>query len=663
MRKNILIIVAVFCSLSVFSQKTSLDGEWRFILDPFNVGEKIGFQLTNVDLNKWEKVTVPHCFNDDEKFMFYTGNTWYTRKFKVGEINLNRKLYVKFEAVYYKSTVYVNGKLAGMHEGGYTPFEFDITSLVNVNSSNVITVKVDNLWDENTIPGAKPLPKPGEQLTYSLFFPWINYGGIIRSVALIERPQNYIKNVKIEADPDLVKGFATIKVKSFVVNPSGNSKVLPVVDISYQGAPLKLKWKVLENKQISDELTLIISSATIPAKQVNLWGINYPNLYNAQVVLAVDTFSTNFGIRKIEIKGTKFLLNGEPLFLGGANRVTEYPGEGSKDPMHVLEKDLQLMKEANMLLSRIAHYPVSTQLLEWADKNGMLIITEAGNWQMTESQMASPTIRKNYQQQAREMIERDWNHPSVIAYSVGNEYNTLSPIGIAWTKDMIDFTREIDATRKLTVCSNRVARAKSPEEEASQHVDFVSVNCYGGHERVITKIHELYPDKPIYISEFGYRADEVKNEEDRAEKLKQNLEVIRKYDYVMGASIWTFNHYRSRYNGTAADGYRPWGVVTADRTKLKSYDAIRMEFAPAYFENVQVVADQLKLKLVSRKDFPRMILEGHKLRLGNAEFPVSKMFPGQSQEFTLPLNTTSKKIELISPTGFVVLESDIPLNQ
>ncbi len=663
MRKNILLAFAFLCALSLPSQKTSLDGAWKFILDPFNIGEKVGFQLTNVDLNKWEKVTVPHCFNDDEKYKFYTGNTWYTRKFQVGELKLNKNTFVHFEAVFYKSTVYVNGELAGMHEGGYTPFELNITKLLKPNSSNVITVKVDNSWDESTIPGAKPLPKQGEQLTYSLFFPWINYGGIIRSVALIERAETYIKNVKIEAEPDLVKGFTTIKVKSFVVNATVNSKLLPTINISYKGTPLKLKWKMLENKQISEGITQITSSATIPAKQVNLWGLNYPNLYKAEVVLSVDTFSTNFGIRKLEIKGTQFLLNGEPLFLGGANRVVEYPGEGSKDPMYVLEKDLKLMKEANMLLSRIAHYPVSTQMLDWADKNGMLIITEAGNWQMTERQMASPLMRNKYQQQAREMIERDWNHPSVIAYSVGNEYNSLSTEGISWTKDMIEFTKNIDSTRKLTFCSNRVARAKTPEEEASQHVDFVSVNCYGGHERVITKIHELYPNKPVYISEFGYRTDEVKNEDDRAEKLQKNIEVIRKYDYVMGASIWTFNHYRSRYNGTDADGYRPWGVVTADRTRLKSYDALRTEFAPAVLETTQLTNNQLKVKITSRKDFPRMILEGYKIRIGENEYPVNKLNPGESQEFTFTLNVASDKIKLVSPTGFVILETELQVNK
>jgi len=657
--KNYSILAITFFTQFTFfvqAQKTTLDGLWYFTLDQFNIGEKVGWHLPTLEMQKWEKVPVPHCFSDDQKYLFYTGNTWYTRKFKLDEIDSNRKIFVRFEAVFYKSTVFINGNLAGWHEGGYTPFELDITRYLLRNAENTITVKVDNSWDATTIPGSKPLPEAGKPLTYSLFFPWINYGGIIRSVALINRPQTYIKNIKIEAEPDLQKGFATIAIKTLIVNAPKTKTVAPKLNLYFNGNTLKLKWKIESIQTVSDSLTTIIATTILPAKQVKLWSLNYPNLYNAKVIAESDTFSANFGIRKLEIKGTKFLLNGEPLFLGGANRVSEYPGEGSKDPMFVIEKDLKLMKEANMVLSRLAHYPLSSEILDWADKNGMLLITEAGNWQMTESQMANPLIREKYKQQAREMIERDWNHPSIIAYSVGNEYKSLSSEGIAWTKEMIDFTKSIDNTRKLTFCSNHVARAKAPEEEGSMHVDFVSVNIYGGNERIITKIHELYPDKPIYISEFGFRTDEVKNEEDRIQKLQKNIEVIRKYDYVMGASIWTFNHYRSRYNGTAADGYRPWGVVTADRKKLDAYNALRYEFSPAYFEKESISNNQLIVKVIARNEFPKMTLEGYKLRIGSTEYAVNKLQPGEFQKFIVPFNITSEKLELISPTGFVVLE-------
>jgi beta-glucuronidase len=116
--KNYSIVTITFFTLFTFSvqaQKTTLDGLWYFTLDQFNVGEKVGWHLPTLEMQKWEKVTVPHCFNDDEKFKFYTGNTWYTRKFKVGELKQGKNTFVHFEAVFYRSTVYVNGELAGMH--------------------------------------------------------------------------------------------------------------------------------------------------------------------------------------------------------------------------------------------------------------------------------------------------------------------------------------------------------------------------------------------------------------------------------------------------------------------------------------------------------------------------------------------------------------------
>lgn len=659
MKKSFVFLVFLISAFYGFSQKMSLDGSWYFTLDQFNVGEKIGWNMPTAQLQQWERVVVPHCFSDDPKFFFYTGNAWYTRKFRMSDINSSSKIFIRFEAVFYRSKVFVNGKLVGEHEGGYTPFEVEVTKNLLKNSENTVTVKVDNSWDDNTIPGCKPLPDPDNQLAYSQFYPWINYGGIIRSVNLIIRPENYIKNIKIEAVPDLQKNTAKITIKAFLVNVPESIKVVPKIDVTFKDTTVKLKWKVEKDQMLPDSLRIITSTATVPEAKVKLWSLNYPNLYHAVVVAGKDTFKTSFGIRKLEIKGTEFLLNGEPLHLGGANRVVEFQGEGSKDPTYVVEKDLSLMKEANMVLSRIAHYPVNPTLLDWADKNGMLIIAETGNWQMTASQMASPLIRSKYRQQAREMIERDWNHPCIIAYSVGNEYKSTSKEGISWTKDMIDFSKKIDSTRKFTFCSNHVSQAKTPDGEGSMYVDFVSVNIYGNKEKTITKVHNLYPDKPIYISEFGFRTDQVENEEARIEKLRQDINVYRRFDYIMGASIWTFNHYRSRYPDTGVDGCRPWGVVDFNREKLKAYETMQSEFSPVVIEKVSQTSNQMTVKLTARNDFPKMILEGFKLRIGKTEYPIKKLMPGEIQNIIISNISNTDELEIISPTGFTIFSKQI----
>ncbi len=247
--------------------------------------------------------------------------------------------------------------------------------------------------------------------------------------------------------------------------------------------------------------TPVQAEATIPAKDMKLWYSDNPVLYRAEVVTGADTVSRAFGIRRIEVQGTQLLLNGESIRMGGCNRPLDYPGYGSMDPKDVLEKDLMLIKNGGMELSRISHYPVSTQLLDWADEHGLLIIAEAGNWQLTPKQMADPAMRAKYQSQLREMMERDWNHPSVIAWSVGNEYHSHTAEGQAWTKDMYAFAKSLDASCLATFASMFVFRdmIAKPEDEASQYVDFVSANIYGDHLQVFTAYSRSYIPTSLFI--------------------------------------------------------------------------------------------------------------------------------------------------------------------
>ena len=163
------------------------------------------------------------------------------------------------------------------------------------------------------------------------------------------------------------------------------------------------------------------------------------------------------------------------------------------------------MKRANMELTRISHYPVSPLLLDWADRHGLLIIEEGLNWQLTEAQLESAEIRSKFQAQMREMIERDWNHPCVIGWSVGNEYPSETPAGLRWTKDMVEWVRGIDSSRLLTFASDRAGLPKivRPEDEASCHVDLVCVNLYRDYAERLDRIHALWPDKPVLVSEFA----------------------------------------------------------------------------------------------------------------------------------------------------------------
>lgn len=137
---------------------------------------------------------------------------------------------------------------------------------------------------------------------------------------------------------------------------------------------------------------------------------------------ASDEDSAAFGIRTVEARGGRLLLNGEPVRMAGGNRHADHPHTGSMDPAGTVDADMRQMKLANLEFTRLSHYPVAESILDWADSHGVLILEEGLNWQLTGEQMDSSLIRGKFQAQMREMIERDWNHPSVIGWSVGNEY-------------------------------------------------------------------------------------------------------------------------------------------------------------------------------------------------------------------------------------------------
>jgi beta-glucuronidase len=238
------------------------------------------------------------------------------------------------------------------------------------------------------------------------------------------------------------------------------------------------------------------------------------------------------------------------------------------------------MMEANMRLARIGHHAQAVALLDYADRHGFLLVEEAANWQLSETDMQDPEICRLWEQQMREMLERDWNHPSIIAWSVGNEYDSQTAGGIQWTRDAMKFTRSLDNTRLLTFASNKDARpqVKGPQDEASFLCDFISLNIYGNYTGRLDHAHWLWPDKPIFVSEFGRSGETGLDDPKRAALLTSAFEAMKARPYVMGGGIWAFSDYRSRYPGTPPSGYRVWGIVTPNRERRASFGAVKRVF-------------------------------------------------------------------------------------
>lgn len=662
-----------FFSKSVFAQyhirqpdAIPLHGEWTFALDLADRGEIGHWYLEGITREgRQDKVTVPHCFSSDPRYLFYTGTAWYRKSFAWKPV-LGKRVILHFDAAYYLTKVWLNGQWIGIHEGGYTPFHFDITDHLK-DGENLLAVSVNNdTWRLNTVPGAKD----NDDINDS-YPAWINYGGLVRPVYLTIEPEVYIENMKVETTPDLTTGTSVVKTKVRIRNaspratsPQTNYKVQLGADV------LSLTWK---NKAVhisAGKTAILESESELTAAQTALWNVDSPTLYELTASVGDDTLTTHFGIRKIEVSNAQLLLNGQPVRLGGGNRVLDYPGLGSMEPDWLIEKDFKLMKEAGMEFQRLTHYTPSQYFYDLADRYGMLIVTEVGNWQLTPTQLDNDTIRATFKQQFQEMVERDWNHPSVIAYSMGNEYRSDEPAGQRWTKDMIAYARELDPTRLYTFASNRLnAKPEKPADEASQYVDFISANIYGGHGRTLDHIHKLYPDKPILISEWGVRSDTDKGAGWPAQHVADVVSEIRKRPFVIGAAWWTYNDYRSRYYNTNPNGYRPWGLVGPDRSVRPAYEVYQREMAPITVEKVHYQigeqgVHQLRLKVTARGDFPAYPVRGYVLKTPYIQVALPELQPGESKEISLSVNGFIDELSLkvLKPTGYVALEQTIKLN-
>lgn len=641
-----------------------LHGQWSFAMDTREVGATKGWYKDNYAVGGWDKVSVPHCFSVDPRYQFYTGTVWYRKSFP-WQVQAGKRVILHFDAAYYTTTIWLNNQKVGTHEGGYTPFHFDITDYLK-SGDNVLAVSINNdTWQTGSIPGAKDNGNANDP------FPgWINYGGLIRPIYLTIEPELYLENLKIDAQPDLATGTASLRLQARVRNASSQTQSPKLaISVLLGNQALKLVWKNASSSVADGKTGLMEAETSLKAADVKLWNIDSPQLYQLQAVVGSDTLSSSFGIRKVEVKNAQLLLNGQPIRLAGGNRVVDYPSLGSLEPDWLVEKDFRLMKEAGMEFHRLTHYTPSETFYELADRFGMLIITEAGNWQLTPTQMDNDTIRQKFKRQFQEMAERDWNHPSVIAYSVGNEYLSETPSGQRWTKDMMIYGKSLDPSRLFTFASMRlnILPAK-PEDEATQYCDFVSTNTYGNHAKALDHIHTLYPSKPILISEWGMRADTPTGEAGQVSHLEKVMAEIRKRPYVVGASWWSFNDYQSRHAGTNPNGYRPWGLVGPERNKRPLYHAHRSEMAPVTVEKVRYQAGgqgvhQLVVRVNNRSDFPAYALKNYILKVGEATFNVPDLAPGQSAEMVLPVRGFEQKLtlEIVKPTGYSIISETFEL--
>lgn len=526
-----------------------------------------------------QTVSVPHSWPVLKAYRNYIGDAIYEHDFNAPEVSPDEVVRLHFDGVYYRAHVWLNGRRLGEHDGGYTPFEFDVTHLL-IPGGNHLLVEVDNMPTLESIPSLATAGRiEGASGPYGAggkasVVGWIPYGGITRSVSLRITNAVYFRGVKIDARPDLGTGTASVILHAFLHN-GGNEPAAVVVDGRIAALPVSIRSKQILPGGDAE----VIWTGTLA--HAHLWSVRDPYLYEATLTIPGDAVATKIGVRDIRVNGTKLLLNGRIVHLFGANRVSEDPDEGLRESPAIVDRDLSDMLADNMRMMRIAHYPQAPELLDFADTHGMLLIAEAGNWNMSAWQMADPGIQALWKQQMSAMMQQDWNHPSVIAWSMGNEFESATKQGIDWVRQMREFTLSLDATRLITFASRFTGApwVRSGEDEASQFSDFVSVNIYGNYAPRLDHVHQLWPEKPVFVTEFGKMGEDTRHDPERISEITEAVDAMKARPWVIGGSLWTWADYRSLYPGTSPDGLRHWGVDDYYRGHRDSWYAVQKLFA------------------------------------------------------------------------------------
>ncbi len=550
------------------SEELSLNGPWQFTIDSLLSGSQ-EWTKPSYQSEQWDQLAVPGNWDTENAYANFRGTGCHRKPFTVPANWEGSVVRLGFGAVYQTAEVWLNGQYLGQHVGGYTPFEFDVTDIIQPGQRNIVALSANNEYGHGA---------------------WWHWGGISREVKLIRNNNQHIVWQHIVTEPDLTRGQASV---------SASVKLANNADRDFSGV---LRAEIPEctscdavEKEVAipangEVLTRL--SFTLASEEVKLWDFENPNLYQLASVLRTSVTKPvlhrsvdRFGIRKIEAKGDQLLLNSEAIHLNGFNRVADHRAYGQTEPDHLVKFNIDAMKAMGCNFTRIMHYPQATNLLDYCDEVGMLLIEEIPVWGK-----GSPELTPNNpltKQWLREMITRDYNHPSIVGWSVANEIadgnlegRQISPRVYDYVRTMLEYVGTLDSSRLKTYISFTVGNAEKLGDDPADLCDIVCFNSYGEADALAKKCHALWPNKPLFVSEIGKGQIGLDPDEAvLAESLKTAIKNLENLDYVVGSSLWTYNDYRSRYEGTPASQNRAWGVYNVWRQPKQGAGQIQSLYA------------------------------------------------------------------------------------
>jgi beta-galactosidase/beta-glucuronidase len=351
--------------LAMPSSLLSLSGAWRFATDPDISGQARGWAEPEFDDSTWMAVTVPHTWNAMPAHYNFDGIAWYRRSFMPPATARHGHLRLRFEAVFYVAHVWLNGVYLGEHEGGYTPFEFDVSGIAKPDRENILAVQVDNRRAMDRLPAV---------VEPDWSFDWWNYGGIVRDVSLRISSRAFVAHQQITAVPRLVAedqaDTATISARVTVTNTSTEALEGVLTGEAFDEASGSPALSPAPTSPVSlppgKSIDVRLDASFAHPK---LWHFDHPHLYRWLASLrtvdgqTLHTAEVTFGVRSVELRDTRLYLNGEPVRLVGATRHADSPEHGLAEPITVMAADYTDLKTLNVVLSRPVHYPQAEFIL------------------------------------------------------------------------------------------------------------------------------------------------------------------------------------------------------------------------------------------------------------------------------------------------------------
>lgn len=412
----------------------------------FYRGNADGAEKSDFADDSWRALNVPHDWSIEGPYsssnstgaaggFLPAGIGWYRKHFSnLSNSYSGKRIYIEFDGVMANATAYVNGKLLGTHNYGYTCFRYDITSQVNLGGDNVISVKVDN--------SVQPASR------------WYTGAGIYRHVRLIITDAVHIGKWETFVTTPTAN---SINVKTVVVNESSSAHDVHLKAVVVDPDGLQLPPVNAAAKSISPGKSAEYS-IDIPVSGAKLWSLETPNMY--KVILTVlegntvlDNEETPFGIRTIKYDALNgFTLNGKSIKHKGVCLHHDMSGLGAAVPLRAMQRRLAILKTMGVNAIRTAHNPVAPDVLDLFDRMGFLVMDEFFDAWVAHKERGdyASFFKNNYKSDVTDIVIRDRNHPSIVMYSIGNEIRDGLSTRTTYAKDMVSICHSLDPTRPVT---------------------------------------------------------------------------------------------------------------------------------------------------------------------------------------------------------------------